>query len=29
MMPSEPEPELEAFLADWKPAGAYDPRKEM
>src|ERR1700734_1390572 len=29
MMPTEPEPELDAFLADWKPAGAYDPRKEM
>ncbi len=29
MMPKEAEPELEAFLADWKPAGAYDPRKEM
>jgi DnaJ-class molecular chaperone len=29
VMPKEPEPELEAFLADWKPSGAYDPRKEM
>jgi len=29
MMPKEAEPELEAFLADWKPSGAYDPRKEM
>jgi DnaJ-class molecular chaperone len=29
MMPTEAEPELDAFLADWKPAGAYDPRKEM
>jgi DnaJ-class molecular chaperone len=29
MMPAEAEPELEAFLADWKPAANYDPRKEM
>jgi DnaJ-class molecular chaperone len=29
MMPTEPEPELEAFLADWKPSANYDPRKEM
>ena len=29
MMPKEAEPELEAFLADWKPAASYDPRKEM
>ncbi|MGC2782622.1 MAG: DnaJ C-terminal domain-containing protein, partial [Roseiarcus sp.] len=29
MMPTEPEPELDAFLADWKPSAAYDPRKEM
>ncbi len=29
MMPTEPEPELEAFLAGWKPAPTYDPRKEM
>ena len=29
MMPTEPEPELEAFLADWKPASTYDARKEM
>ena len=29
MMPTEAEPELEAFLADWKPAASYDPRKEM
>src|ERR1700728_4332344 len=29
MMPTEAEPELDAFLADWKPAGTYDPRKEM
>jgi DnaJ-class molecular chaperone len=29
MMPTEPEPELEAFLGGWKPASSYDPRKEM
>ena len=29
MMPTEPEPELEAFLTDWKPSRNYDPRKEM
>jgi DnaJ-class molecular chaperone len=29
MMPTEPEPELEAFLAGWKPSPSYDPRKEM
>jgi DnaJ-class molecular chaperone len=29
MMPTEAEPELEAFLASWKPASNYDPRKEM
>ena len=29
MMPTEAEPELDAFLADWKPAASYDPRKEM
>jgi len=29
MMPTEPEPELEAFLAGWKPSLTYDPRKEM
>jgi DnaJ-class molecular chaperone len=29
MMPTEAEPELDAFLADWKPTPAYDPRKEM
>ena len=29
MMPTEAEPELDAFLADWKPSAAYDPRKEM
>ncbi len=29
MMPTEPDPELEAFLAGWKPSPTYDPRKEM
>jgi DnaJ-class molecular chaperone len=29
MMPTEPEPELEAFLEGWKPSPSYDPRKEM
>ena len=29
MMPTEPEPELEAFIGRWKPSPAYDPRKEM
>jgi len=28
-MPTEAEPELEAFLADWKPSSHYDPRKEL
>jgi len=29
MMPTDDEPELDAFLADWKPAASYDPRKGM
>ena len=29
MMPTQPDPELEAFLGSWKPASSYDPRKEM
>ncbi len=29
MMPTEAEPELENFLADWTPSSNYDPRKEM
>ena len=29
MLPTEPDPELEAFLANWKPATRYDPRREM
>jgi DnaJ-class molecular chaperone len=28
-MPTEAEPELEAFLAKWTPASNYDPRKEV
>jgi DnaJ-class molecular chaperone len=28
-LPPEPEPELEAFLAGWKPAKAFDPRAKM
>jgi DnaJ-class molecular chaperone len=29
VMPTTPDPELEAFLAKWTPAHDYDPRKEM
>jgi DnaJ-class molecular chaperone len=29
MMPTQPEPELEAFLTGWRPATRYDPRREM
>jgi DnaJ-class molecular chaperone len=29
IMPTEAEPELEAFLSGWKPSPSYDPRKEM
>jgi DnaJ-class molecular chaperone len=29
MMPTDADPALDAFLADWKPAASYDPRKEM
>ncbi len=29
VMPSEPDPELENFLAGWTPKAGYDPRKEM
>jgi DnaJ-class molecular chaperone len=29
VMPTEAEPALEAFLANWTPASNYDPRKEM
>ncbi len=29
VMPKEPDPELENFLAQWTPPANYDPRKEM
>ena len=29
VMPKAPDPELEAFLANWTPAAGDDPRKEM
>ena len=29
MLPSEPNAELEAFLATWTPGASYDPRKGM
>jgi DnaJ-class molecular chaperone len=29
MLPTEPNPELESFLANWKPGQNYDPRKGM
>jgi len=29
MMPTTPEAELDAFLTNWKPSSAYDPRKDM
>ena len=29
MLPTEPDPELEAFLANWKPKAGYDPRRDM
>jgi DnaJ-class molecular chaperone len=29
MLPAEPDPELETFLANWKPRTPYDPRGEM
>jgi DnaJ-class molecular chaperone len=29
MLPPEPNPELEAFLADWAPGPSYDPRRDM
>ena len=29
MLPSQPNGELEAFLADWKPGTNYDPRRDM
>lgn len=29
MLPTEPDPELEAFLASWKPKSHYNPRRDM
>ena len=29
MLPSQPDAELEAFLANWKPGTNYDPRRDM
>jgi DnaJ-class molecular chaperone len=29
MAPTQPEPELEAFLSSWKPASPYNPRQDM
>ena len=29
MMPTTPDAELDAFLTNWKPSSAYDPRKDM
>ena len=29
MLPSEPNAELEAFLAEWVPGPNYDPRRDM
>ena len=29
MLPPEPDPELEKFLADWSMRSSYDPRKDM
>jgi DnaJ-class molecular chaperone len=29
MLPTEPDPELEAFLAGWKPKSRYNPREDM
>jgi DnaJ-class molecular chaperone len=29
MLPAEPDAELEAFLANWKPKGGYNPRGGM
>lgn len=29
MLPTEPNPELEAFLSDWAPGTSYDPRRNM
>jgi DnaJ-class molecular chaperone len=29
MLPPGPNPELEAFLANWVPGTSYDPRRDM
>jgi DnaJ-class molecular chaperone len=29
MLPTEPNPELEAFLSSWTPGPSYDPRRDM
>jgi DnaJ-class molecular chaperone len=29
MLPTEPNPELEAFLSSWTPGTSYDPRRDM
>jgi DnaJ-class molecular chaperone len=29
MLPDQPDPELEAFLSNWKPGERYDPRRDM
>lgn len=29
MLPTEPDPELEAFLSSWAPGTSYDPRRDM
>jgi DnaJ-class molecular chaperone len=29
MLPDQPDPELEAFLANWKPGERYNPRRDM
>jgi DnaJ-class molecular chaperone len=29
MLPPDPDPELEKFLADWSKRKSYDPRKDM
>ena len=29
MLPTEPNPELEAFLSNWTPGADYDPRRDM
>lgn len=29
IMPTKPDPELEAFLSEWKPSSPYNPRQDM